>query len=182
MGKKITIDSATLMNKGLEVIEASWFFSLTPQQIDVIIHPQSIIHSMVEFVDGAILAQMGVTDMGLPILYALSFPDRLQTPLPPLDLNSLSALTFEPVDREKFPCLGFAYQALQAGGTYPAVLNAANEVAVDLFLSGRINFPDISALIARAMDSHRGRKIDSLEDAIDADREARELVLAALPT
>ncbi len=182
MGKKITIDSATLMNKGLEVIEASWFFALTPQQIDVIIHPQSIIHSMVEFMDGAILAQMGVTDMGLPILYALSYPDRLQTPLPPLDLNALSALTFEPVDHERFPCLGFAYQALQAGGTYPAVLNAANEVAVDLFLSGRITFPDIATLIAKAMDSHRGRKIDSIDVALDADREARELVLAALHT
>ncbi|NJD67761.1 MAG: 1-deoxy-D-xylulose-5-phosphate reductoisomerase, partial [candidate division NC10 bacterium] len=148
MGKKITIDSATLMNKGLEVIEASWFFSLAPEQIDVIIHPQSIIHSMVEFLDGAILAQMGVTDMGLPILYALSYPERLQTPLPPLDLNSLSALTFEPVDHERFPCLGLAYQALRAGGTYPAVLNAANEVAVDLFLSGRVAFPDIATLIA----------------------------------
>lgn len=182
MGKKITIDSATLMNKGLEVIEASWFFSLTPQQIDVIIHPQSIIHSMVEFLDGAILAQMGVTDMGLPILYALSYPDRLQTPLPPLDLNALSALTFEPVDHDRFPCVGFAYQALQAGGTYPAVLNAANEVAVDLFLSNRITFPDIATLIAKALDSHRGRKIDSLDVALDADREARELVLAALPT
>ncbi len=182
MGKKITIDSATLMNKGLEVIEASWFFSLTPQQIDVIIHPQSIIHSMVEFLDGAILAQMGVTDMGLPILYALSYPDRLQTPLPPLDLNALSALTFEPVDHDRFPCVRFAYQALEAGGTYPAVLNAANEVAVDLFLSGRISFLDIAALIAKALDSHRGRKIDSLEVALDADREARELVLAALPT
>lgn len=182
MGKKITIDSATLMNKGLEVIEASWFFSLTPQQIDVIIHPQSIIHSMVEFIDGAILAQMGVTDMGLPILYALSYPDRLQTPLPSLDLNTLSPLTFEPVDHERFPCLGFAYQALQAGGTYPAVLNAANEVAVDLFLSGRVTFPDIPALIAKAMDSHRGRKIDSLEDALEADREARQLVLASLRT
>ena len=182
MGKKITIDSATLMNKGLEVIEASWFFSLTPQQIDVIIHPQSIIHSMVEFLDGAILAQMGVTDMGLPILYALSYPDRLQTPLPPLDLNALSALTFEPVDHDRFPCVRFAYQALEAGGTYPAVLNAANEVAVDLFLSGRISFLDIATLIAKALDSHRGRKIDSLEVALDADREARELVLAALPT
>ncbi|MGB4781659.1 1-deoxy-D-xylulose-5-phosphate reductoisomerase [Candidatus Methylomirabilis sp.] len=180
MGKKITVDSATLMNKGLEVIEASWLFSLTPQQIDVIIHPQSVIHSMVEFMDGSILAQMGVTDMGLPILYALSYPDRLQTPLPPLDLNALSALTFEPVDHERFPCVGFAYQALQAGGTYPAALNAANEVAVDLFLSGRVTFPDISALIAKTMDSHRGRKIDSLEDALDADREARRLVLAAL--
>ncbi len=180
MGKKITVDSATLMNKGLEIIEASWFFDLEARQIEVIIHPQSIIHSMVEFMDGSILAQMGITDMGLPILYALSYPERLQTPLPPLDLHALSALTFEPVDHEKFPCVGFAYQALAAGGTYPAALNAANEVAVDLFLSRRITFPEISILIAKALDSHRGRKIDSLEDVLEADREARRLVQAAL--
>jgi len=180
MGKKITVDSATLMNKGLEIIEASWFFDLEARQIEVIIHPQSIIHSMVEFMDGSILAQMGITDMGLPILYALSYPERLQTPLPALDLHALSALTFEPVDHEKFPCVGFAYQALAAGGTSPAALNAANEVAVDLFLSRRITFPEISILIARALDSHRGRKIDSLEDVLEADREARRLVQAAL--
>lgn len=180
MGKKITVDSATLMNKGLEIIEASWFFDLEARQIEVIIHPQSIVHSMVEFMDGSVLAQMGVTDMGLPILYALSYPERLQTPLPALDLHSLSALTFEPVDHEKFPCVGFAYEALAAGGTYPAALNAANEMAVDLFLSRRITFPEISILIAKTMDSHRGRKIDSLEDVLDADREARRLVQAAL--
>jgi 1-deoxy-D-xylulose-5-phosphate reductoisomerase len=180
MGKKITVDSATLMNKGLEIIEASWFFGLEARQIEVIIHPQSIVHSMVEFMDGSVLAQMGITDMGLPILYALSYPDRLRTPLPALDLHALSALTFEPVDHEKFPCIGFAYQALAAGGTYPAALNAANEIAVDLFLSRRITFPEISILIAKALDSHRGRKIDSLEDVLDADREARRLVQAAL--
>lgn len=180
MGKKITIDSATLMNKGLEIIEASWFFDLEARQIEVIIHPQSIIHSMVEFMDGSVLAQMGVTDMGLPILYALSYPERLQTPLPTLDLHALSALTFEPVDHGKFPCVGIAYQALAAGGTYPAVLNAANEMAVDLFLSRRITFPEISALIARAMDGHKGRKIDSLEDVLEADRDARRLVQGAL--
>lgn len=180
MGKKITVDSATLMNKGLEIIEASWFFDLEARQIEVIIHPQSIIHSMVEFMDGSILAQMGITDMGLPILYALSYPERLQTPLPSLDLHALSGLTFEPVDHEKFPCVGFAYQALAAGGTYPAALNAANEVAVDLFLSRRITFPEISILIAKALDSHQGRKVDSLEDVLDADREARRLVQAAL--
>jgi 1-deoxy-D-xylulose-5-phosphate reductoisomerase len=180
MGKKITVDSATLMNKGLEIIEASWFFGLEARQIEVIIHPQSIVHSMVEFMDGSVLAQMGITDMGLPILYALSYPDRLRTPLPALDLHALSALTFEPVDHEKFPCIGFAYQALAAGGTYPAALNAANEIAVDLFLSRRITFPEISILIAGALDSHRGRKIDSLEDVLDADREARRLVQAAL--
>jgi len=180
MGKKITVDSATLMNKGLEIIEASWFFGLEARQIEVIIHPQSIVHSMVEFMDGSVLAQMGITDMGLPILYALSYPDRLRTPLPALDLHALSALTFEPVDHEKFPCIGFAYQALAAGGTYPAALNAANEIAVDLFLSRRITFPEISILIAGALDSHRGRKIDSLEDVLDADRETRRLVQAAL--
>jgi len=177
MGKKITVDSATLMNKGLEIIEASWFFSLEPRQIEVIIHPQSIVHSMVEFLDGSILAQMGVTDMGLPILYALSYPERLPTPLPPLDLSALSALTFEPVDHKKFPCVGFAYQALEAGGTYPAALNAANEVAVDLFLKRRITFPEIPALIARAMDEHRGRKVDSLDDVLEADHEVRRLLL-----
>ena len=180
MGKKITIDSATLMNKGLEIIEASWFFDLEPRQIDVIVHPQSIVHSMVEFIDGSVLAQMGVTDMGLPILYALSYPERLPTPLPALDLHALSALTFEPVDHEKFPCVGFAYQALAAGGTYPAALNAANEMAVDLFLSRRITFPEISILIGKVMDSHQGRKIDSLEDVLEADREARRLVEGAL--
>ncbi len=182
MGKKITVDSATLMNKGLEIIEASWFFSLEARQIDVIIHPQSIIHSMVEFLDGSVLAQMGVTDMGLPILYALSYPERLPTPLPPLDLQALSTLTFEPVDHEKFPCIGFAYQALAAGGTYPVALNAANEMAVDLFLSRRITFPEISALIGRAMDSHRGRKIDSLEDVLEADGEVRRQLQETLQT
>jgi len=173
MGKKITVDSATLMNKGLEIIESSWFFGLEGRQIEVIVHPQSIVHSLVEFLDGSVLAQMGITDMGLPILYALSYPERLPTPLPALDLQGLLALTFEPVDHEKFPCIGLAYQALAAGGTYPAALNAANEVAVDLFLSRRITFPEISALIGRAMDSHRGRKIDSLEDVLEADGEVR---------
>ncbi len=176
MGKKITVDSATLMNKGLEVIEARWFFGLESRQIEVIIHPQSIVHSMVEFLDGSVLAQMAVPDMGLPILYALSYPERLPTTLPPLDLHALSALTFEPVDHETFPCVGFAYQALAAGGTYPAALNAANEMAVDLFLSRRISFPEIASLIADAMDSHRGRKIDCVEDALEADHEVRRLV------
>ncbi len=181
MGKKITIDSATLMNKGLEVIEARWFFGLEAEQIEVIIHPQSIVHSLVEFLDGSVLAQMARPDMGLPILYALSYPARLPTPLPPLDLHALSALTFEPVDHEKFPCVGFAYQALAAGGTYPAALNAANEMAVDLFLSRRISFPDIAGLIADAMDRHRGRKIDCVEDALEADHEVRRLVRETLP-
>jgi len=176
MGKKITVDSATLMNKGLEVIEARWFFDLEPRQIEVIIHPQSIVHSMVEFLDGSILAQMALPDMGLPILYALSYPARLPTPLPPLDLHVLATLTFEPVDHGKFPCVEFAYQALAAGGTYPAALNAANELAVDLFLARRISFPEIAGLIADAMDRHRGRKIDCVEDALEADREVRRLV------
>lgn len=180
MGRKITIDSATLMNKGLEIIEASWFFGLEGRQIEVIIHPQSIVHSLVEFLDGSILAQMGITDMGLPILYALSYPERLPTPLPALDLQALSALTFEPVDHEKFPCVRFAYEALAAGGTYPAALNAANEVAVELFLSRRITFPEISVLIGKAMDTHRGRKIDSLEDVLQADRDVRRLLQESL--
>jgi len=176
MGKKITIDSATLMNKGLEVIEARWFFGLEADQIEVIIHPQSIVHSLVEFLDGSVLAQMALPDMGLPILYALSYPARLPTPLPPLDLHALSALTFEPVDHAKFPCVGFAYQALAAGGTYPAALNAANEMAVDLFLSRRISFSEIAGLIADVMDRHRGRKIECVEDALEADHEVRRLV------
>lgn len=180
MGKKITIDSATLMNKGLEIIEASWFFGLEGRQIEVIIHPQSIVHSLVEFLDGSILAQMGITDMGLPILYALSYPERLPTPLPALDLQALPALTFEPVDHEKFPSVRFAYEALAAGGTYPAALNAANEVAVELFLSRRITFPEISVLIGKAMDNHRGRKIDSLEDVLQADRDVRRLLQESL--
>ncbi|MBI3990479.1 MAG: 1-deoxy-D-xylulose-5-phosphate reductoisomerase [candidate division NC10 bacterium] len=174
MGRKITIDSATLMNKGLEVIEARWLFDLSLKEIDIIIHPQSIIHSLVEYMDGSILAQLSVTDMRLPILYALSYPKRLESPLPSLDLTTLAALTFEPLDMEKFPCIGYAYEAAEAGGTLPTVLNAANEVAVHLFLERRLGFDEIPLLIRKAMDEHGRRPVRSLEDVLEADREVRQ--------
>jgi 1-deoxy-D-xylulose-5-phosphate reductoisomerase len=140
MGRKITIDSATLMNKGLEVIEASLLFGVSADEVDIVIHPQSIVHSMVEFVDGSVLAQLGVTDMRTAIQYALTYPERWNSSLPSLDIQKLARLEFHEPDREKFPCLNLAYRALRAGGTAPAVLNAANEVAVDAFLSGGLVF------------------------------------------
>lgn len=173
MGKKITIDSATLMNKGLEVIEAKWLFDLPVKKIEVVVHPQSIIHSLVEYVDGSMLAQLSITDMRLPILYALAYPERLESPLSSLNLTALSALTFEPLDLERFPCLSYAYWAAEAGGTLPTVLNAANEVAVELFLSRRIGFDEIPILIKNALDRHGRRAIRSLEDILEADREVR---------
>ena len=173
MGRKITIDSATLMNKGLEVIEARWLFDLDVTQVDVIVHPQSIIHSMVEFVDGSFLAQLGITDMRLPILYALRHPARGPSALPRLKLEEVPTLTFEPVDREKFPCLTYAYRALEAGGTLPAVLNAANEVAVHRFLEGAIRFDQIPDVIASALDAHPARPLTSVEDLLELDRAVR---------
>lgn len=178
MGRKITVDSATLMNKGLEIIEAKWLFDLDVKEIEVVVHPQSIIHSLVEYVDGSVLAQLSVTDMRLPILYALAYPERLESPLPSLNLTSLSALTFEPLDLEKFPCLGYAYRAVEAGGTLPAALNAANEVAVHLFLERRVGFDEIPVLIKKALDGHGRRAIRSLEDVLEADREVRSKLLA----
>jgi 1-deoxy-D-xylulose-5-phosphate reductoisomerase len=174
MGKKITIDSATLMNKGLEVIEASWLFGVTPEKIEVVVHPQSIIHSMVEFRDGSILAQLGVTDMRNPIQYALSYPERWNSPLPYLDIFRISSLEFLEPDREKFPCLDLAYKALRAGGTMPAVLNAANEVAVEAFLSGGIGFHEIPQVIQSVMDSHSPQTASVLEAVLSADAWARE--------
>ncbi|HEX9899672.1 MAG TPA: 1-deoxy-D-xylulose-5-phosphate reductoisomerase, partial [Candidatus Methylomirabilis sp.] len=147
MGQKITIDSATLMNKGLEVIEAHWLFGLPMDQVDVIIHPQSIIHSLVEYVDGSVLAQLGVADMRIPIQYALTYPQRRANRVPRLLLEKLAGLTFEPVDREKFPCLDLAYEAARAGGSSPTVMNAANEIAVHRFLDRRIGFDEIPTLI-----------------------------------
>jgi 1-deoxy-D-xylulose-5-phosphate reductoisomerase len=175
MGKKITVDSASMMNKALEVIEARWLFDLSPHQIDVLIHPQSIVHSMVEFVDGAILSQMGVPDMRVPILYALSFPDRLQTGAAPLDLSQMGALTFEEVDAEKFPGLSLAYQALQAGGTACAALNAANEVAVQAFLAERIPFGHIWRISKEALERLSHGPADSLQAVRDADQKARRM-------
>ncbi len=173
MGPKITVDSATLMNKGLEVIEAHHLFGLRPEQVEIVIHPQSMVHSMVEFVDGAIMAQLGITDMRLPVGYALSYPDRCNLPVPSLDLFALPPLEFHPPDPVKFPCLGLAEAALQQGRTYPAALNAANEVAVGLFLEGRIPFLDIPAVIEGVLDRHRPRDPESLEVVLEVDRRSR---------
>jgi 1-deoxy-D-xylulose-5-phosphate reductoisomerase len=174
MGKKVTIDSATLMNKGLEVIEASHLFDLPAGRIDVLVHPQSIVHSMVEFTDGGLLAQISVPDMRGPIGYALSYPERLDDTVPRLDLETVGQLTFQRPDAENFPCLGFAYEALKDGGTMPAVLNAANEAAVNAFLGGRINFTDIPVIINEIMHSHVNGRAAELEEVIEADRWARE--------
>jgi 1-deoxy-D-xylulose-5-phosphate reductoisomerase len=174
MGKKITIDSATLMNKGLEVIEASWLFGITPDRIDVAVHPQSVVHSMVEFVDGSVMAQLGPTDMRIPIQYALTYPERWPCPLPYLDIHRLSKLEFSEPDREKFQCLDLAYRALGAGGTAPAVLNAANEVAVDLFLNNEIGFDAIPRIISAVLDCHSPEDADSLDAVLRADTWSRQ--------
>jgi 1-deoxy-D-xylulose-5-phosphate reductoisomerase len=174
MGRKITIDSATLMNKGLEVIEASWLFGATPGEISVVVHPQSVVHSMVEFIDGSILAQMGLTDMRIPIQYALTYPDRWNTPLPSLDICQLPKLEFMEPDPEKFRCLGLAYKALWTGGTAPAVLNAANEVAVEAFLNNGIGFQEIPQVIESVLDSHSAQPASDLETVLKADAWARE--------
>jgi 1-deoxy-D-xylulose-5-phosphate reductoisomerase len=173
MGAKITVDSATLMNKGLEIIEARWLFDLRPEQIHVVVHPQSIVHSMVEYVDGSVIAQLGVADMGVPILYALTYPDRRPTPAPRLDLTRAGALTFFEPDTDKFSCLGLARAALAQGGAAPVVLNAANEVAVAAFLDRRLAFVDIPRLIARALDTGPGSGLDSIDDCVAIDTEVR---------
>ncbi len=174
MGKKITIDSATLMNKGLEVIEACWLFGLPPEKIDVIIHPQSIVHSMVEFRDRSCIAQMSVPDMRGPISYALSYPERLEDPIPGLSLDRIETLTFMQPDHAKFPCLSYAYQAIRTGGTMPAVLNAANELAVDAFLDRKIKFNHIPLVIRKTVDSHPVKTNPSLDDVLEADIWARQ--------
>ncbi len=173
MGKKITIDSATLMNKGLEVIEARWLFGLPPERIRVLIHPQSIVHSMVEYRDGAVVAQLGTPDMKGPIAYALSYPERLDAVSPSLDLAKIGTLSFEEPDSERFPCLSYAYDALRAGGSMPAVLSAANEVAVKYFLDEKIGYGDIARVIRSTMDIHKPSAIRTMEDALEADRWAR---------
>lgn len=173
MGKKISIDSATMMNKGLEVIEARWLFDIEAQHIDVHVHPQSIVHSMVEYVDGTVIAQMGIPDMKTPIAYALSWPERLPLQLPALDLCALSDLTFSRPDLELFPCLKLAYQALEQGGSAPVVLNAANEVAVDCLLNDRIRFLDIPTLIEEVLNRTPYQCVDSVEDVIGIDERAR---------
>lgn len=173
MGAKITIDSATLMNKGLEVIEAHWLFGFTADQIDIVVHPESIVHSMIELVDGSVIAQMGVTDMRHAIQYALTFPDRHGCELPPLDLTTLSALHFEPPDPDRFPCLSLAYRALRAGGTLPAAMNAANEEAVQAFIDERISLTDIPLVIEAVMDGHQTQPATKLTTILDADRLTR---------
>jgi 1-deoxy-D-xylulose-5-phosphate reductoisomerase len=183
MGQKITIDSATLMNKGLEVIEAHWLFDVGPRQIDVVVHPQSIVHSMVELVDGSIIAQLGVTDMRLPIQYAFSYPDRWSAPVPPLDLTRCGRLEFEPPDTVRFPCLALAFRALEGDRGLPIVLNAANEVAVAAFLQGQLRFTGIADVIAETMDAYERdevRTIDGLEAVRAVDGWARRFA-AGLP-
>ena len=180
MGRKITVDSATMLNKALEVIEARWLFDMAPEQLDVLIHPQSIIHSMVEFADGAVLAQLGVPDMRLPILYAMAFPQRLAGGAPPPNLAELGALTFEKPDAARFPGLRLAYDALAAGGTAGAALNAANEEAVAAFLAGKIPFGRIWRTVRDTMDRVDVRAADTVEAVWAADEQARRMAAAAL--
>jgi 1-deoxy-D-xylulose-5-phosphate reductoisomerase len=174
MGKKITIDSATLMNKGLEVIEAHWLFGVSADQIDVVIHPQSIVHSLVELVDGSVIAQLGVTDMRLPIQYACSYPERWDGALPSLDLTRAGRLEFLPPSPDRFPCLRLAYRALRAGGTLPVVLNAANEVAVGAFLERKLGFTSIPTVIEATMEAHGVEEIASLQVVRRVDSWARD--------
>ncbi len=175
MGPKITIDSATLMNKGLEVIEAHWLFAIPAERIDVVVHRQSVVHSMVEYCDGSVLAQMGVADMRVPIAYALSYPRRLPLRVPALDVVARGALTFEAPDAERFPCLGYGYAALKTGGTAPATLNAANEEAVAAFLNGRIEFVKIAETIDRVLNQAAVAPAVTIEDVVGADAQARRL-------
>lgn len=177
MGNKITIDSATMMNKGLEVIEAKWLFNIDVNNIEVIIHPQSIIHSFVEFTDSSIKAQLGIPDMKIPIQFALTYPDRVSSSFPRLDFRKMKDLTFEKPDLDKFECLKIAFETIKAGGTYPIVMNASNEVAVDLFLKGKIGFYGISDIIKRSLDKHIGKDDFELEDIIEIDKRTREEIL-----
>jgi 1-deoxy-D-xylulose-5-phosphate reductoisomerase len=174
MGAKITIDSATLMNKGLEVVEARWLFDIPASQIEVLVHRESIIHSLVEYRDGSVIAQLGLPDMRTPISYAMKYPERLPLDQPSLDLAAIGKLTFHRPDHDRFPCLGLGYEALKTGGTMPATLNAANEIAVAAYLREDIGFLDIAATIRATMDAHQPRPVSTLEDALDADRWARE--------
>ena len=181
MGAKITVDSATLMNKGLEVIEARWLFDVRAEQVQVVVHPQSVIHSMVEYVDGSVIAQLGVPDMGIPILYALTYPRRLHCPAERLDLTRIASLSFEEPDVERFPCLALARQALLEGGCAPVVLNAANEMAVAAFLEGKIRFTQIPELIAEALAKVPARALDSIDTCVDVDTRTRATVRDWLP-
>jgi 1-deoxy-D-xylulose-5-phosphate reductoisomerase len=174
MGNKITIDSATLMNKGFEIIEAKWLFDIEVENIEVLIHPQSIVHSLVEFVDGSVKAQLGMPDMKIPIQYALTYPDRISSDYPRLDLSILKTLTFESPDFEKFECLKLAYEVIKLGGSYPVVLNAANEVAVEMFLNRMIKFNEIPALIKRTLEKHNNHSLNDIDSIVETDIESRE--------
>lgn len=173
MGRKISVDSATMMNKGLEVIEARWLFDVEPDRIEVVIHPQSIIHSLVDYVDGSVLAQLSNPDMRVPIAHALAYPHRMESGASPLDLGTIGQLCFEPPDMQRFPCLGLAYAALRAGGGAPAILNAANEIAVEAFLAGRIGFTAIPVIIEEVMGSVAAAAADTIAEVLEADRSSR---------
>jgi 1-deoxy-D-xylulose-5-phosphate reductoisomerase len=178
MGRKISVDSATMMNKGLEVIEARWLFDLAPERIEVLIHPQSIVHSLVEYADGSVIAQLSNPDMRVPIANALAYPERMESGAQPLDLCLVKNLSFERPDPGRFPCLGLAYAALRSGGTAPAVLNAANEIAVEAFLAGRLAFTGIAGVIADTLGAVPSRSADDLAAVMSADREARRAAAA----
>jgi 1-deoxy-D-xylulose-5-phosphate reductoisomerase len=173
MGAKITIDSATLMNKGLEVIEAHWLFGYSADEINIVVHPESVVHSMIELIDGSVIAQMGITDMRHAIQYALTYPERCPSELPPLDVARLSSLHFEAPDLERFPCISLAYRALRTGGTLPAAMNAANEEAVQAFIDERMSLADIPLVIESVMDQHPTSAVKDLDSVLDADRSAR---------
>ena len=174
MGEKVTIDSATMMNKGLELIEARWLFDLQPEQLDVLIHPQSIVHSLVEMRDGSVIAQLSQTDMKIPIQYALTYPEREEPPLPPLDLSRIKALEFYEVDTEKFPMIVLAREVLKEGDSAPVALNAANEVAVKAFLEKKIVFSDIFSVVRTVVGDHNKKHVDNLEDILNGDREIKQ--------
>jgi 1-deoxy-D-xylulose-5-phosphate reductoisomerase len=180
MGAKITIDSATLMNKGLEVIEARWLFGFEADQIGIVVHPESVVHSMIELIDGSVIAQLGVTDMRHAIQYALTYPERHSCELPPLDLTALTALHFEAPDLERFPCIALAYRALRTGGTLPAALNAANEEAVQAFIDERIRLTDIPLVIEAVMDNHDTQPLANLDTVLETDRLARLSAIAEI--
>ncbi|MNF31705.1 1-deoxy-D-xylulose 5-phosphate reductoisomerase [compost metagenome] len=175
MGRKISVDSASMMNKGLELIEVCWLFDATPAQVEVVIHPQSVIHSLVDYVDGSVLAQLGNPDMRTPISHALAWPQRIDSGVAPLDLFAIARLDFQAPDEQRFPCLRLARQAAEAGGSVPAMLNAANEVAVAAFLERRIRFPEIASIIESVLNAESGVAVESVEAVLAADRRAREL-------
>jgi 1-deoxy-D-xylulose-5-phosphate reductoisomerase len=182
MGRKISVDSATMMNKGLEVIEAHWLFAAPADQIDVVIHPQSVIHSMVSYTDGSVLAQLGNPDMRTPIAYGLAYPERIASGVEPLDLTKIAKLNFEAPDFQRFPCLALAYTALRSGQSAPTVLNASNEIAVQAFLDGKIGFRMIDQIIAHTMDKLPVVAVDSLEAILEQDAKARAIAEAMIPS